>query len=140
MSIKLENYLFFSGNCAEAMEYYQSVFGGELTKTTRGSVDPKAPENMKDLLIHCDLSGGLIHLMASDDIGIKNTPDPRISMSLNGEHSDDATLRRVYDQLACGNPNDHPIKTEFWGDTFGDVTDKYSIRWLVNIAAAPKSE
>jgi PhnB protein len=139
-TIKLENYLFFPGKAQEAMDFYKGIFGGELATTTRGSVDPEAPEDMKDLLIHADLSGGMVHLMGADDTGTNLKSQGRISLSLNGAHSDEAVLRKVYDQLAEGGEADHPLQTEFWGDTFGGLTDKYGIRWLINIAAEPKAD
>jgi PhnB protein len=29
-----------------------------------------------------------------------------------------------------------PLAKQFWGDTFGAITDKYGIGWQVNIGAA----
>jgi PhnB protein len=134
-AIELNIYLHFDRTCHEAMKLYQSVFGGELTVQTRGEVDPKAPDDMKDLLIHANLEGGLVKLMGSDSTGIGNKPQRRIEVSLNG--TDEAKMRQIYDELAAGGTADQPLKKEFWGDIFGGLTDKYGIRWLINIAAKP---
>ena len=40
--MRIDAYLFFPGNTREAMEFYQAAFGGELTVTTNGEVDPSA--------------------------------------------------------------------------------------------------
>lgn len=129
----LEIYLFFGRNCNEAMEFYKGIFGGELTTQTRGSVDPGAPEDMKELLSHANLEGGLVHLMGADNTDVDGKAQNRVGLSLVG--TDETKLRSVYDQLAAGGSADHPLKKEFWGDIFGGLTDKYGINWLVNISA-----
>lgn len=136
---ELNTYLYFGGQCAEAMEFYKSIFGVELTLQTRGSVDPNAPDDMKDLLIHAELSGGEVHLLAADNLDAgSNKPQYRISLTLNG--SDEPKLRKFYDSLAAGGSADHPLKKEFWGDTFGNLTDKYGISWMVNILAVKPAD
>jgi PhnB protein len=134
-SVSLNVYMFFPRNSREAMEFYKDVFGGELDTTTRGSVDPEAPEDMKELLIHANLEGGLVHLMGADNTDTEIGPQDRIAISLNGTSEDEETLRKVYDDLAVGGKADHPLKKEFWGDTFGGLTDKFGISWLINIQA-----
>ncbi|RZK46344.1 MAG: VOC family protein, partial [Pedobacter sp.] len=64
MSIQLDPYLFFTGKCREAMEFYKSVFGGDLQISTFGESpagaheDPNAnSEAMKDMVMHARLSG-----------------------------------------------------------------------------------
>ena len=83
--IDLNVYLFFERTAREAMEFYQGFFGGELTMQTRGQVDPSAPEAMKELLIHGNLEGGAVHLMAADNTDAGTSPQKRISVSLNGD-------------------------------------------------------
>jgi len=138
--INLEVYLFFAGNCREAMEFYKGVFGGELTMQTRGETDPEAPADMKDLLIHCRLEGGEINLMAADNTGAQKGPQDRISLSVTGY--DEAKLRKMFDQLGAGGEVTTPLQKMFWGDTFGMLVDKYGINWMFNIGSeheAPKS-
>ena len=50
---------------------------------------------------------------------------------------DEATLTRWFRALAEGGQVDVPLEKQVWGDTFGQVTDRYGMRWLVNIGAAP---
>ncbi len=134
--IDLNVYLFFPHTAREAMEFYKGVFGGELTMQTRGEVDPTAPADMKELLIHANLEGGEVHLMGSDDDDAKKASQfHRMAVSLNGHSDNEAKLRKIYDDLAVGGSADHPLKKEFWGDIFGGLTDKFGIRWLINIAA-----
>jgi len=124
-NITLSPYLFFTGNCQEAMEFYKEVFGGELQ--TSPNPDGKG-------LMHADLSGGVIDLMASD--GTRTTPYEvcRISLSLSG--TDTEKLTELFDKLSEGGKDITALKTESWGDVFGSLTDKFGIDWLVNISAS----
>jgi len=133
----LNVYLFFTGNCKEAMEYYQKVFGGKLDLQTYeeipGSDEMKTPENM-DKIIHANLSGGLIDLMGSDVTSTNKLGTGKVDLALTGH--DEVKLRKVFDYLAKGGKVKTKLTKEFWGDTFGTLTDRYDVDWMINISAA----
>lgn len=134
MNTKLHPYLNFSGKTAEAMKFYQSVLGGELTMQTFGeSGIPSSPED-KDKIIHADLKNGDLSFMASD--GNKEHPvhmGDNISMSISGD--DGATLKRYFEGLSAGGKVTMPLEKQFWGDTFGMLIDKFGVQWMVNISS-----
>lgn len=137
MSLSLEPYLHFRGQARAAMEFYREVFGGELTISTfrdfGGATDPAED----DLVMHADLRGAPgIHFMASDvpeRMGM--TPGTNFTMSLNGDATDEADLRRIFDRLAEGGTVTVPLAASAWGATFGMCDDRFGIGWMVNIAA-----
>ena len=59
----------------------------------------------------------------------------KIELSLSG--TDEAKLRSYFDSLADGGKITMPLEKAPWGDTFGMVTDKFNISWMVDIL--PKS-
>lgn len=130
----LDPYLFFDGNCREAMEFYKGVFGGELNVQTYDEIPDDMPdkERMKGKVIHASLRGGDANLMASDTHD-KPLGGGKIELSISGE--DEPRLRKIFDGLAAGGKVSSPLKKEFWGDTFGSLTDKYGVGWMVNINA-----
>lgn len=134
-AVLLDPYLFFRGNCREAMEFYKSIFGGELTLLTYGDTK-MGDESQKDLVMHAILKDGLVRLMASDTEQASDKA-AKISLSLSG--ADEATLRSVFQKLSEGGNVFSELKQEFWGDTFGSLTDKYGVEWMVNIAAEQNS-
>lgn len=74
--MKLEAYLFFPGTTEEAMNFYQGIFGGDLSITRRGDVDPTATESDKGLVINAALDSGAFTLRASDRVdAIRRRPD-----------------------------------------------------------------
>jgi PhnB protein len=130
-SISLDPYLFFKGNCREAMEFYKGIFGGELTISTFGEAMPNEPE-MKDKIMHAMLSGGDIKLMASDTREASEKT-AKIELSLSGD--DEQKLTGYFEKLSAGGIVKSPLKKEAWGDMFGQFQDKYGIDWMVNISA-----
>lgn len=132
MKPTLTPYLNFNGNTKEAMEFYQSVLGGKLTMQTFGeSGMPISPE-YKDKIIHAALENDTLSFMASDG----NDEHPvhmgdNIHMSIVG--SDESKLTEFFNKLSEGGKIDMPLAKQFWGDTFGMLTDKFGIHWMVNI-------
>ena len=133
-NITCNAYLFFDGNCREAMNFYQSVFGGTLNIQTYGEVDKSCPDAMKDNIMHARLSGGAILLMASDDPGSnRQLGTGKIQLALGG--NDEEKLRRIFDALSTGGKVGVKLEKQMWGDIYGDLRDQYDIQWMVNISA-----
>ncbi len=57
-SVNLTAYLYFTGNCREAMAFYQRIFGGKIEVMTFGEIDNNCPEAMKESVMHASLMGG----------------------------------------------------------------------------------
>ncbi|MBO0776595.1 MAG: VOC family protein [Actinobacteria bacterium] len=134
MPVELNAYLFFPGNTEQAITFYQEVFGGQVTITRLGDVDPNAEPGQQNLVVNALLTGGDVTLRASDRSDASPDPQTRIELSLIG--TDDARLRALFDGLAKGGTVRAKLERQFWGDVFGAVTDKYGIGWQVNIGAA----
>jgi len=132
--VKLEAYLFFPGTTEEAMTFYQGIFGGELSITRRGDVDPAASENEKGLVINAALDKPGFTLRASDRADATNDVQTRIELTINGDDDDD--LRRIFDALSEGGSVKAGLEKMFWGDIFGALIDRFGIGWQVNISAA----
>jgi PhnB protein len=133
-NITCNPYLFFEANCREAMQFYQSVFGGELNMQTYGEVDKSCPDAMKNAIMHARLAGGDILLMASDDPSSnRELGTGKIHLALGG--SNEEKLRRIFDALSAGGKVGVPLAKQMWGDIYGDLRDKYGIQWMINISA-----
>lgn len=138
MSITLNPYLMFNGNCKDAMDFYKSIFGGTLTIQTFGEAGAPVSEAAKNQVMHADLQGETLRLMASDGGTGTGTDMPlqignNISVSLSGD--DEKNLTNYFNGLIDGGKVDQPLVKAPWGDTFGMLTDKFGIHWMVNISA-----
>ena len=134
MAVRLNPYLGFRADTREAMEFYKSVFGGNLTIGTFKEMNAAQDESEADLVMHSQLEtdDGLV-LMASDTPSrMSYRPGDNFSISLSGQ--DEAKLRGWFEKLAEGGTVSMPLEKAIWGDTFGMCTDRFGINWVVNIS------
>lgn len=134
MNATLHPYLNFMGQTREAMEFYHSVLGGKLTMQTYKDAGMSHEPNDDDKILHALLENGSLTFMASD--GNKDHQvrmGDNIHMSISG--SDEAQLKGFFEKLSAGGKVDMPLAKQFWGDTFGMLTDKFGVHWMVNISA-----
>jgi PhnB protein len=130
----LNPYLNFNGNAGEAMKFYHSILGGELKMQTFAEANMAETPEMKDMIVHADLKSGGVSLMASDTMPTRMARfGDNVHMSLTGSDQDELT--EVFNKLSQGGKVDMPLAKQFWGDTFGMLTDKYGVHWMVNISA-----
>jgi PhnB protein len=135
MSVTLNPYLSFKDNARDAMEFYKSVFGGELNINTFADLGAPVEDNEKDLVMHSQLDGpGLVLMGADTPSHMEYSEGGNGSISLSGD--DESTLRGYWDGLAAGGTVTVPLEKAPWGDTFGMCVDKFGISWMVNIAGS----
>src|SRR5262245_34970384 len=135
MSTRLNPYLSFRDNAKEAMEFYRSVFGGELTASTFAEFHASDDPAEQDKIMHSMLvtDRGMV-LMASDTPNrMDYTPGNNVSRSLSSEAEDEGELRGYWEKLSAGGTITMPLGPAPWGDTFGMCTDKFGFNWLVNV-------
>lgn len=129
----LTPYLTFRARAAEAMEFHQSVFGGELTSSTFGDFGLSDDPAEAGLVLHSELVSPQVTLMAADVPDSQDQVDAGAAVSLFGGPEADAELRRLWDRLAWGGVVVQPLRPAPWGDHFGKVTDRFGVTWLVDI-------
>ena len=137
MTTQLNPYLGFLDTTREAMEFYRSVFGGELTMSTFAEFEASDDEAEQDKIMHAMLTtdDGLM-LMASDTPNrMEYRPGTNYSVSLSGD--DEPALRGYWDGLTTGGTVVMPLDPSPWGDSFGMCVDKFGVNWMVNISGAP---
>ena len=133
MAVILNPYLNFRTGTREVMEFYQSVFGGELNVSTFADFGATQDPAEADLVMHSQLTTPDLTLMAADvPPRMELASGSTISVSLSGD--DDAKLRGWYDALADGGTVLEPLTVAPWGDAFGMVVDRFGTTWLVNIS------
>lgn len=135
MATHLNPYLSFRDTAREAMEFYQSVFGGELSTSTFGEYGASEDPTEADKLMHANLTtpGGMVLMGADTPNAMELASASSISCSLSGE--DLAELQGYWDGLSAGGTVTVPFEQAPWGDTFGMCTDKYGVDWMVNVTA-----
>lgn len=129
----LDSYLFFNGNCAPAMRFYEKTLGGKLEAmlTFRESPPEHRPPGSDDRIMHASLNLDGRRLMASDTPS--GHPDKGMhgfALSLAYPGVDKA--KRVFDALSAGGQITMPMGKTFWAESFGMLTDQFATSWMVS--------
>ena len=134
MTTTLNPYLNFRGTARDAMTFYQSVLGGELTVSSFDDFGAPVGEGEGALVMHSQLSTPSGFLLMGSDVPSHMDYSRGVngySVSLSGD--DEAELTGYWQKLTDGATVSQPLEKAPWGDSFGMLTDKFGIVWLVNI-------
>ena len=128
----LNVYLFFNGNCEEAMNFYVTSIGGKVDMLQRYSDTPMpCDEAQKNKIMHATFTIKGSKVMCSDSSTAKTIAfGDNFSMAL--DYTDPAEMKAAYDKLSAGGIATMPLQDTFWGATFGMCTDKFGINWMFN--------
>lgn len=140
--MSLSPYLFFSGRCAEAIDFYQHALGAELTyKITFGEMPkqeqhsedggPCEPNIPDDAIAHASLRIADSLLMMSDGVPESHTHCSGFTLLLDAHDLYEG--KHWFDALAKGGKIDMRWQETSWAQGFGRITDKYGIPWMINV-------
>lgn len=138
MSIHLNPYLSFRGNAREALEFYHSVFGGELILNRYDSIPGmmgEGDEGSKIMHGQLDTPDGLTVMAADMPASMADQPGtPNVGGSACIWGEDDDRIRALWDGLSVGADIQMPFEKAPWGDTFGDLRDRFGVSWMFSLA------
>lgn len=130
--MKIQSYLSFRGQCQEALNFYKSLFGGEIINTqTYEGQEIDIPEDYRQKLQHAELKGSGFHIMAYDaspDTPI--TDGTNIQMSIDMEN--DQKAKKMFDELSKNGKVHANFQKTNWGAYYGRLSDQFGIEWMVN--------
>ena len=131
-------YLFFKGNCLEAMTHYAEVLGGKVEGVFRNADAPDAESRMPggdDMVMHMSVRLGNATIMASDNSEemYEKPQGFRVSIAAASREQFDA----VYAALAeeAQSVEMEPGET-FWAERFAMFTDRYGTPWMLGFEGA----
>ena len=135
MKTTLNPYIHFNDGKAEAaVNFYKAIFGAKVTINRFGDFDTMpVGEEFKNQIMHADLEADGLRLMISDtgrEGGVKEGDNVAISISGDNEEQ----LTAYFAELSDGGKVTVPLQMHPWGATFGTLTDKFGINWLINIS------
>ena len=126
-------YLNFDGNCEEAFKFYQTIFGGELTGLSRfKDVPGQQTSGDSERILHISLPIGNTILMGSDRNSYMGPGIVGNNMHVSIHPNSKEQAEHLFNGLAAGGNVTMPLADTFWNATFGMLTDKFSIHWMVN--------
>jgi PhnB protein len=128
----VQPYLFLDGRCDEALEFYRSKLGAEVTALVRfkDSPDPDvSPPGAGDKVMHSNFRIGETTLMASDGRCQGQPNFQGFSLSLTAPN--EAEADRLFAALADGGQVQLPLAKTFFSPQFGMVADRFGVPWMV---------
>ncbi len=128
-------YLCFEGRCEEAIEFYKSAVGAEVSLLMRFKDMPKpcpegsVPHGTENKVMHADLKIGDGTMFVSDGRCTGLPKFDGISLSLNA--STDAQAQKLFSALSNGGRVTMPLGKTFFASQFGMVNDRFGVSWMV---------
>lgn len=124
-------YLLFDGKCRQAMEFYKTCFGGELSLTQVGDSPAKdqMPPALHDKVVHARLKSGNIEIAASDWLMPNRTPVRGNTLCLFLGGGTLRELKSLFEKLSDEAEVTDPLEERFFG-TYGALNDKFGVRWM----------
>jgi PhnB protein len=140
INMRVQAYVTFNGRCEEALEFYKKSVGAEVTGLVRWKDSPdadmKPPPGFEDKIMNAAFRIGETALMADDGMDEKHAAFNGMRLAI--EVTDDAEAKRVFTALGQGGNATMPLMKTFWTSSFGMLTDKFGVPWMVNVVA-PKA-
>jgi len=133
----VQPYLFFNGNCEQAVEFYREALGAEVELSMRYKESPEphppdmVPVGFEDKIMHTSFRIGATTLMASDGCSTDKPNFDGFSLSLTVPS--EAEADRVFAALADGGEVRMPLTRTFWSPRFGMVQDRFGVGWMVTV-------
>jgi uncharacterized protein YndB with AHSA1/START domain/uncharacterized glyoxalase superfamily protein PhnB len=137
----IEPYLFFNGQCEEALTFYQEAIGAQVLFLMhfKDSPEPpppgRLPAGFENKVMHATVRVGEATFMASDGCHAgTNFQGFSLSLALPAAADTD----RVFAALADGGTVQMPLTKTFWSPRFGMVADRFGVNWMITVAEEPK--
>jgi PhnB protein len=132
-SLRVTPYLYFKGECEAALKFYEACGLGSIVELKRYAGTPMAARDgaaWADKVLHSVFVGPGVRLCASDG------PDsePMKGCAVFIELGDPEAAARLFAALAAGGLVTVEFRRQFWGDHYGNFTDRFGVQWAVNSA------
>ncbi|MFE1644641.1 VOC family protein [Microbacterium sp. P01] len=147
MSIATTTHLNFRGEARAALEFYQSVFGGEISIATYGDFGmPQDAPGAADVVFGQVVSADGFRIMAYDIPGDRTPSAGRFARRENGVTLTDQTfflsvrgetLEEVQgygERISVGGTVVEPLAASAWSPGFGMLTDRFGVTWILDVA------
>lgn len=130
--MKLTTYILYSGNCAEALRFYEQHLGGKiLTMTTYGDNPGAIAANpgLENSVLHARIVIGDTTIMASDAPPGQHQPMRSVYLALTVDCNEEA--EGLYALLTEGGEIFMKMEETFFAFRFAMLRDKFGTSWMI---------
>jgi PhnB protein len=136
MAVKSVTHLNFRGDARAALEFYQSVFGGDLaTVTYKDAGSVQDPAEADQVMWGQVLADNGFHVMAYDVPSRMpwNQGENSFFLSLRGETTQEVTA--YWEKLAEDATVVQPLGPAQWAPLYGMLKDRFGVVWVVDVVS-----
>jgi len=132
--MQLSPYLFFTTQCAPALDFYTQCGLGTVTEELRYGAGgmPVPSEPMRGKIMHAQFEGPGVLFFASDN----DDAEPMRGSAMILMLDDPGRTRSLFELLGEGGRVTTPLGVQPWGDFYGKLTDRFGVQWMLNCRAA----
>jgi PhnB protein len=136
MSIETTTHLNFDGDARAALDFYASVFGGEVTAATYGQMGALDDPAWADRIVFGQISTPEGFRVMAFDVWPGQPYDQGSNAFYVFVHGDDATeIERYWAALSEGAEIRQPLEPSAWAPLAGQLRDKFGVVWQLDVAA-----
>ncbi|TBO60115.1 VOC family protein [Streptomyces kasugaensis] len=136
MSVTTTTHLNFRGSAREALDFYQSVFGGHTVAVTYQDAGNVQNESEADWVMWGQvIADNGFHVMAYDvpsAMPYEQGTNP-FFVSVRSEDADE--ISTLWQRLADGSNVLRPLEPAAWAPLYGMLTDRFGVTWVLDVTA-----
>ena len=120
--MKVNSYLYFNGNCADAIAFYEKAFN------VKAEVMPN--EETKNLVAHAQIEIGGYPIFLCDAENPVKVGD-NVAVTIRIDEDELPVAKVAFDTLKDGGEIIMELEENSWNNCFGLLVDKFGIKWMV---------
>lgn len=140
--MKINPYLYFNGNAAEAVAFYEKAFDGKAIVLKYKDVAQydksyEIASGTENYVMHANMNLGDSMIMFCDvppAVPYSFSNGVQLMVSLESEE----TVKKVFSALKDGGEVTMDLQKTFWSECFGSIKDKFGIHWLLSYEKHPQ--
>ena len=129
-------YISFSGNCDEAVRFYEKAFNVKAEVMRYRDASPEngyeTQTGSENLVMHAQFEiGGAVIMLCDTPPEYPVITGGNIAVMAEFDSADEA--KKTFDVLKEGGDVSMELQETFWSKCFGSLTDKFGITWNISI-------
>ncbi|MEO8869911.1 MAG: VOC family protein [Granulicella sp.] len=128
--MKLNAYLNFPGNCAEALTYYEQHLGAKtvMKMTFDQMPEPKMiPPGMEKGILHAKITIGGADVLASDGPHVEPMRSAYLTLAVDSNEE----AEKIYAALTDGGEVFMAMGETFFAHRFAMLRDRFGVNWMI---------
>lgn len=135
MAIKTVAHINLRGNARAALEFYQSVFGGDLVAVSyRDAHSVEDPDQADQLSWGQVTSGSGFQIMAYDVQSSKPWDQGSNAFFVSVRGTDAKEIEAYWGRLSADAIISAPLAPAAWSPRYGMLTDQFGVTWVLDVA------